>query len=111
MSAFENARKFFVACEAPEGWEGCKPYVAEDASFTAQSEPLTGINTVEAYCDWMAALERLPPREPLMICTPLPLTRRRKLPSSLEPITHVIPERAGRCLPPTKKQIRITSTF
>jgi len=56
MNAFENARKFFVACEAPEGWEGCKPFVAEGASFTAQSEPLTGINTIEAYCDWMAAI-------------------------------------------------------
>jgi hypothetical protein len=31
MSAFENARKFFVACEAPEGWEGgVNRYVAEE---------------------------------------------------------------------------------
>ncbi len=29
MSAFENATNFFIACEAPEGWAGCKPYVAE----------------------------------------------------------------------------------
>jgi len=55
MSAFENARKFFIACEAPEGWAGCKPYVADGASFVAQSEPLAGVVTVEAYCDWMAA--------------------------------------------------------
>ena len=56
MTAFENATKFFIACEAAEGWEGCKPYVAEGASFTAQSEPLTEINTIEAYCDWMAGI-------------------------------------------------------
>ena len=23
MTAFENATKLFIACEAPEGWEGC----------------------------------------------------------------------------------------
>lgn len=54
MSAFENAGKFFVACEAPSGWEGCKDYVAEGATFSAQSEPLVDVTTVEAYCEWMA---------------------------------------------------------
>lgn len=56
MTAFENAKKFFDACEAPKGWEGCKPYVVEDAPFTAQSEPLVGIHTVKDYCNWMAGL-------------------------------------------------------
>jgi hypothetical protein len=55
MNAFENARKFFDACEAPEGWAGCKQYVANGATFVAQCEPLVAINTVEAYCEWMAA--------------------------------------------------------
>jgi hypothetical protein len=59
MSAFETASKFFAACEASEGWEGCKQYVADGASFTAQSEPLAEINTVEAYCDWMAAIGKI----------------------------------------------------
>ena len=54
MSAFENATKFFKACEAPEGWEGCKEYVADGATFSAQSEPLADVDTVEAYCEWMA---------------------------------------------------------
>jgi hypothetical protein len=56
MTAFENAKKFFAACEAPEGWAGCKPYVADKAPFVAQSEPLAEVSTVEAYCEWMAAL-------------------------------------------------------
>ena len=56
MTAFENATKFFAACEAPEGWAGCKQYVAEGAPFRAQSEPLADVHTVEAYCDWMAAI-------------------------------------------------------
>src|SRR5688500_4354632 len=59
MTAFENAKKFFTACEAPEGWEGCKPYVAEEATFRAQSEPLVEIKTVQAYCDWMAGIGKI----------------------------------------------------
>ncbi|MCL4859510.1 MAG: hypothetical protein KJZ93_08890 [Caldilineaceae bacterium] len=56
MTAFENAKEFFAACEALEGWAGCKPYVAEGATFTAQSEPLAEVKTVAAYCDWMYGL-------------------------------------------------------
>ncbi|HET8670739.1 MAG TPA: nuclear transport factor 2 family protein [Candidatus Saccharimonadales bacterium] len=59
MTAFKNAKKFFTACEAPEGWEGCKPYVAEEATFRAQSEPLVEIKTVQAYCDWMAGIGKI----------------------------------------------------
>lgn len=51
--AFENARKFFEACEGALGWSGCQSYVAEGASFVAQSEPISNITTVAAYCDWM----------------------------------------------------------
>jgi hypothetical protein len=54
MSAFENALKFFHACEAPLGWDACKPYVAEGASFSSQCEPLTEIDTVKAYSEWVA---------------------------------------------------------
>ncbi len=53
MSAFENANKFFIACETPAGWEGCREYVADGATFAAQSEPLADISTVEGYCEWM----------------------------------------------------------
>jgi len=53
MSAFDNATKFFHACESLEGWEGCKQYVAADAPFSAQSEPLVDIKTVQGYTDWM----------------------------------------------------------
>jgi len=55
MEAFNNARKFFDACEAPKGWDGCKQYVVKDAPFLAQSEPLVDVKTVESYCDWMAS--------------------------------------------------------
>jgi len=53
MDAFENATNFFHACESLTGWEGCKQYVAADAPFSAQSEPLVDIETVQGYTDWM----------------------------------------------------------
>lgn len=56
MSAFETATRFFHACESLEGWAGCRDYVADSATFSAQSEPLTDVHTVEAYCEWMAGL-------------------------------------------------------
>ena len=54
MQAFENAKQFFTACETCQGWAGCQAYVAEGAIFSAQSEPLVEIETVEGYCEWMA---------------------------------------------------------
>jgi hypothetical protein len=56
MTAFENAKKFFDACETAQGWAGCKQYVVDGAPFVAQSEPLVEVTTVEGYCDWMAAI-------------------------------------------------------
>lgn len=56
MTAFDNAKKFFEACEASEGWAGCQDYVADGASFSAQSEPLADITTVQDYCEWMAGI-------------------------------------------------------
>ncbi len=54
MSAFDTAAKFFEACETAKGWAGCKDYVVDGALFSAQSEPLVDVKTVEAYCEWMA---------------------------------------------------------
>ncbi len=54
MIAIENAKKFFAACESGGGWSACQQYVAPNASFIAQSEPLVDITTVEDYCEWMA---------------------------------------------------------
>ena len=55
MDAFDNATKFFHACESLRGWEGCKQYVAADAPFSAQSEPLVDIKTVQGYVDWVTS--------------------------------------------------------
>jgi hypothetical protein len=53
MSAYDNAKAFFDACETPAGWEGCKQYVADDATFAAQCEPLAEMTSIEEYADWM----------------------------------------------------------
>lgn len=60
MNKFENAIAFFHACEGLEGWEGCTKYVADNVKFTAQSEPLVDLETVEQYCEWMAGLGKGP---------------------------------------------------
>ncbi len=53
MSAFDNATKFFHACESLRGWGECERYVEEGAAFSAQCEPLVDIKTVEDYVNWM----------------------------------------------------------
>jgi hypothetical protein len=60
MSAFENATKFFHACESLKGWGRCAQYVAAGAPFAAQCEPLVDVKTVEAYTEWMAAVGKNP---------------------------------------------------
>jgi predicted ester cyclase len=50
------ARQFFDACEAGKGWAGCQAFCTPDASFRAQSEPLTDVRTLQAYADWMQGL-------------------------------------------------------
>ena len=47
------ARQFFEACEAGQGWEGCKSYCQPDATFSAQAELLPDVHTLQQYADWM----------------------------------------------------------
>jgi len=56
MDLLKNAEKFFHNCESAKGWESCKDYVAENAKFNAQSEPLAEITAVKDYVDWMEGL-------------------------------------------------------
>ncbi len=52
----ETARLFFNACETGEGWAGTRAYCADQALFSAQSEPLAGVTSLEDYTEWMKAL-------------------------------------------------------
>ncbi len=56
MSKMDVAEAFFHACEGLEGREGCQPFMADGATFSAQSEPIANIDKLADYCDWMAGL-------------------------------------------------------
>ena len=52
----ETAEKFFVACEAGKGWDACAAYCSPGATFSAQSEALAKVATLDHYCNWMKGL-------------------------------------------------------
>jgi predicted ester cyclase len=47
------AAQFFDACESGRGWETCSRYCHPDATFSAQADALAGVDSVQAYTDWM----------------------------------------------------------
>ena len=52
----ETADRFFVACETGKGWEACQQYCHATATFSAQAGALVGVDTVQAYTEWMKGL-------------------------------------------------------
>lgn len=56
MDIKETASKFFEACELGKGWEDCKDYCVPGATFSAQAGALAGVETLEAYTDWMKGM-------------------------------------------------------
>lgn len=52
----QTARSFFEACETGKGWDACKAYCHGDATFSAQSGVLNGVDTLAAYTGWMKGL-------------------------------------------------------
>ena len=52
----EQAKSFFDACETGKGWEGCRAFCHPEATFSAQADALAGIETLEAYTEWMKNL-------------------------------------------------------
>jgi predicted ester cyclase len=52
----ESAAKFFDACETGGGWESCQEFCHADATFSAQAGALEGVETVEAYTEWLKGL-------------------------------------------------------
>ncbi len=61
MSIKETARRFFDACESGKGWESCREFCRENATFSAQADALTGIDTIRGYADWMQGLYAFAP--------------------------------------------------
>jgi predicted ester cyclase len=52
----ETARQFFDACETGKGWPACRAYCHPAATFSAQAGALGGVDTLEAYTEWMKNL-------------------------------------------------------
>ena len=52
----EEAEQFFDACETGKGWETCRQYCHPQATFSAQADALAGVDTLEAYTEWMKDL-------------------------------------------------------
>lgn len=48
----ETARQFVDACDGGQGWEGCKAYCHEGASFAVQAPALAEIDSLEGYTEW-----------------------------------------------------------
>lgn len=56
MTLEKTAREFFETCETGGGWEACKIYCQEGASFDCQADALADITTLEDYTAWMKGL-------------------------------------------------------
>jgi predicted ester cyclase len=54
--ATSTAMAFFDACESGKGWEACKQWCHEGASFSCQADTLAEISTMESYTEWMKGL-------------------------------------------------------
>ncbi|KAA2211206.1 nuclear transport factor 2 family protein [Teichococcus oryzae] len=52
----EQAKAFFAACDTGQGWDACRSYCAPGATFSAQTDVLTGITTLQQYTEWMRDL-------------------------------------------------------
>ena len=56
MTHYETATAFFEACETGQGWDGCKAFCQEGATFSCQADALADTATLAAYADWMKGL-------------------------------------------------------
>jgi predicted ester cyclase len=52
----EAAAQFFDACETGQGWDRCRQFCHEGATFSAQAAALAGIESLEGYTNWMKGL-------------------------------------------------------
>lgn len=52
----ETAEGFFDACETGKGWEACRQFCHSDASFSSQTRVLSGIDSLQAYTEWMKGM-------------------------------------------------------
>lgn len=56
MSIKESAAAFVDACDSGKGWEDCKAFCHDGATFSTQGDALADIGTLEAYTEWAKGL-------------------------------------------------------
>ncbi len=56
MSISDSARAFFDACEGGRGWDTCKRWCHDDASFSCQADALAETKTIRDYTEWTKGL-------------------------------------------------------
>lgn len=56
MSIKQTALDFFEACETGKGWEVCKEWCDDGATFSVQADALADVKTLAAYTEWMKGL-------------------------------------------------------
>ena len=56
MAIRDTAEQFFDACETGKGWDGCQQYCQPGATFSAQADALAGVDSLQAYTEWMKGL-------------------------------------------------------
>lgn len=56
MTQFETAQAFFDACETGQGWDACRDWCTDGATFACQADALAETRTLADYCEWMKGL-------------------------------------------------------
>lgn len=56
MTMEATAMEFFDACESGKGWDICRQWCHEDATFACQADALADTTTIEGYTNWMTGL-------------------------------------------------------
>jgi hypothetical protein len=56
MTISDTARDFCEACDSGKGWDGCKAYCHDDATFSCQADALAEIKSVADYVGWAQGL-------------------------------------------------------
>jgi len=56
VSIKETASKFVEACDAGKGWDVCKQWCHDGATFSVQADALAEVKTLQEYVDWAAGL-------------------------------------------------------
>ena len=52
MTMTDTARSFFEACETGQGWDRCKEWCHDGATFSCQADALAEVDTLAGYTEW-----------------------------------------------------------